>query len=69
MHILDIGLDLRWYGSDHQGPELDINLLGFMFNVKVYDSRHWNYEENRWMTREEADREEETWRSRSTRQS
>lgn len=60
-NILDIGLDLRWRGSDHQGPELDINIFGYMFNIKIYDSRHWNHEKNRWMTGEEAKAEYDEW--------
>jgi len=52
--ILDVGIDLRWRGQDHRGPELDLNILGFMFNVKIYDSRHWNHEKSRWYTDEEA---------------
>lgn len=59
--ILDIGVDLRWQGSDHAGPELDINVLGYMFNVKIYDSRHWNYKEGRWQTDEEAKAEMDEW--------
>jgi hypothetical protein len=52
--ILGIKIDLRWRGRDHQGPEIDLTLLGYMFNVKIYDSRHWNYDEHRWMTDKEA---------------
>lgn len=59
--LLDITIDLRWWGQDHQGPEFDFNLFGFMFNVKIYDSRHWNYEKHRWMTDEEALAEEAEW--------
>ena len=59
--ILNIGIDLRWRGQDHQGPELDLNILGFMFNVKIYDSRHWNHEKGRWYTEEEARLEAEEW--------
>ena len=59
--LLDIGVDLRWQGRDHAGPELDINVLGFMFNVKIYDSRHWNYEMSRWQTDEEAKANMDEW--------
>lgn len=52
--IIDIGLDLRWWGHDHAGPELDINVFGYMFNIKIYDNRHWNWDENRWYTDDEA---------------
>jgi hypothetical protein len=45
-HVFDVAVDLCWWGRDHAGPELDINLWGFMFNMKVYDSRHWNHDEH-----------------------
>lgn len=60
--ILDLNIDLRWWGQDHQGPELDVNLFGFMFNVKIYDSRHWNYEAHRWQTDAEAQTEIDEWK-------
>lgn len=59
--ILDIGIDLRWCGQDHQGPGLDLNLFGYMFNVKIYDSRHWKYDEHRWMTVQETEEELSEW--------
>lgn len=45
---LDFVFDLHWWGSDHQGPEFRIELLGFMFDLKIYDHRHWDYENHRW---------------------
>jgi hypothetical protein len=60
-HLMDVAVDLRWWGQDHAGPELDINILGYMFNMKIYDSRHWNYENNRWQTDAEAQAQEEEW--------
>lgn len=61
--LLNVNMDLRWQGQDHAGPELDVNVFGFMFNVKIYDSRHWNYDEHRWKTDAEAQAEidEYTW--------
>ena len=59
-NLVDIRLDLRWWGSDHQGPEFEIEVLGFFFNVKIYDSRHWNYDANRWETLEDRPTEEES---------
>ncbi len=59
--LLDIGVDLQWWGKDHAGPELDLNFFGYMFNVKIYDSRHWNYEKNRWQTEDEAKTDLEEW--------
>ena len=57
-NLFDLSLDLRWWGSDHQGPEFEVELFGFFFNVKIYDSRHWNYDANRWETEEDRDAED-----------
>jgi hypothetical protein len=60
--IFEVALDLRWWGSDHQGPRLEINVLGYMFMMQLYDCRHWNYDVNRWFSDEDADQEAKEWR-------
>lgn len=35
--------------EDHAGVNLELGLLGYEIHATVYDSRHWNAEENRWM--------------------
>lgn len=47
-HLIDCTVDLHWWGDDHAGPALDLNFLGYMFNVKVYDHRHWDYDNHCW---------------------
>jgi hypothetical protein len=56
--LVNCSVDLHWWGNDHAGPELDLNFLGYMFNFKIYDHRHWNYEENRWETYEDTLKDE-----------
>jgi hypothetical protein len=46
--IFNFIFDLCWRGRDHAGPSVEIGLFGFWSVVKIYDSRHWNYTENRW---------------------
>lgn len=46
--IIDFTLDLHWWGNDHAGPRIDLNVLGYMFNLHIYDHRHWDYENNCW---------------------
>jgi len=46
--LFNFVLDLCWRGQDHAGPSIEIALFGFWINLKMYDSRHWNYDENRW---------------------
>lgn len=43
-----IDLSTKWWGCDHAGPKIYIELLGFMFNLKIYNTNHWNYETNTW---------------------
>lgn len=40
--------------QDHSGFTLDVSLLGFGCDMKLFDSRHWNSKESRWY---EADEE------------
>jgi hypothetical protein len=60
-NLASFDLDLTWFGRDHAGPELTIELLGFMFHVSLQDTRHWNHDEGRFQTYEEAKAEAEEW--------
>jgi hypothetical protein len=40
--------DLHWRGRDHAGPEITIGLLSYVFSVKIYDNRHWDYTKGTW---------------------
>jgi hypothetical protein len=46
--IIDIRLDLSWKGSDHAGPNFEINVIGYMFKIAINDSRHWDFETGKW---------------------
>lgn len=46
--LVDFELDLNWIGRDHSGPSLLIGLLGHYIMCKIYDNRHWDYENNDW---------------------
>ena len=41
-------LDLIPTGTDHASVGFSLTILGFMVDCKVYDSRHWDHEENKW---------------------
>lgn len=34
--------------SDHAGPSLELCLFGYGVEVKIYDTRHWDYDNNCW---------------------
>ena len=57
--LFEIMLDLNWKGHDHAGPDLIIEIFGYFFNIKLYDIRHWHYEESRWETEEDYKSENE----------
>ena len=35
--------------QDHAGLTLEVEVLGFYILFNVYDTRHWNTNDNRWM--------------------
>lgn len=47
--LFHIGFSLSLKG-DHCGPSFDLSILGFEFNIQIYDCRHWNWEANRFYT-------------------
>jgi hypothetical protein len=55
-----IDFHIKWdRATDHAGFRVEIELFGFYFYFQVYDGRHWNYEQNRWMTPGEEEAEGE----------
>lgn len=46
--LFSLLIDLNLGGYDHCGPQFEISIFGFYFNIKIYDSRHWDYENNCW---------------------
>lgn len=44
---------LDWRGRDHAGPSLEIILFRHTLSIRIYDSRHWDYDNNCWMNYEE----------------
>jgi hypothetical protein len=47
-HLFQFELDLRLSGRDHAGPSVEVVFLCLGLTLKIYDSRHWDYEENCW---------------------
>lgn len=33
---------------DHAGPSIEFTILGLFMNFKIYDNRHWDYDNNDW---------------------
>ena len=36
------------HGRDHAGVMIELGLLGYTFCFNIYDTRHWDYTNNRW---------------------
>jgi hypothetical protein len=51
--ILDFSLDTHLTGQHHAGIEFQIELIGLFLDIKFYDNRHWDYENNTWEVYEE----------------
>lgn len=43
-----VRLNTLWRSRHHAGPELELILLRYTLVIKVYDSRHWDYENRTW---------------------
>jgi len=52
-NILEFSFDTIWFGQDHGGIGFDFEVLGYFFSAKIYDIRHWDYENNCWEEYEE----------------
>jgi hypothetical protein len=46
--LLKIVFDLNFKGSDHAGPQIEISFWRYMFDLHIYDHRHWDYRTNNW---------------------
>lgn len=54
-NMFDFNLDLIPWGSHHASIGISITLFGFMVDAKVYDHRHWDYDNDCWEVYDEAE--------------
>jgi hypothetical protein len=40
--------------QDHAGFSVGIGLFGYGINFHIYDTRHWDYETNKWVVYEQS---------------
>jgi len=44
-----VNLEFHWNrNADHAGIGFEIGLLGYDIEFQIYDTRHWDYEHDRW---------------------
>lgn len=45
-----LSVNFNWtIRQSHAGIDIEVGVLGYCVHFTVYDNRHWNYEEGRWM--------------------
>jgi hypothetical protein len=47
-YLFQIEFKFLPYGEDHAGANLMLNLVGWEFEARFYDSRHWDYKNWCW---------------------
>jgi hypothetical protein len=53
---VELSVDLNWRQTDHAGPWITVNLVGWTVDLRIVDNRHWNDETNAWETYESTTR-------------
>ena len=48
-YFFKFDIDLSWNCMDHAGPGIIIEILGIYFAAKLYDHRHWDWDNNTWV--------------------
>ena len=57
-----IGFSFRWDSHcDHAGVMLELNIFRHFFIINLYDNRHWNHDENRYVNYDNPKEVEEYW--------
>ncbi len=45
-----LSINFSWtIRQSHAGLDIELGLLGYCVHFNLYDNRHWNYTEGRWM--------------------
>ena len=47
-HLIEVDFNLK-IRSDHAGARALIGLFGFGIELHFYDTRHWDYDNNKWV--------------------
>jgi hypothetical protein len=51
-------VELKWScRCDHAGPSFDLSLPFAFIHLNIYNTNHWNYEEGRWNTKADYEKE------------
>lgn len=47
-NLFSFEFDSKLTGKDHAGIRFKLNVFGLELEINFYDSRHWDYKNNRW---------------------
>lgn len=47
--IVSFELSLSFRNKDHAGLEIGLGICGVDIAFRIYDTRHWDYENNQWI--------------------
>lgn len=53
--FLEVDIDTCVIGQDHAGIGIVLGLFSYVVCAKIYDNRHWDYENNCWGKYEDRD--------------
>ena len=53
INLIGLDVDLRFSGFDHAGPRAELSLFGYTLAIRIYDRRHWDFDNTRWREYEE----------------
>lgn len=52
-HLINSGFNLTTKG-DHAGIQFELGVFGYSIEFQIYDTRHWDYENNQWENYEKS---------------
>jgi hypothetical protein len=52
-HLINSGFKLTTKG-DHAGVQFELGVFGYSIEFQIYDTRHWDYENNQWENYEKS---------------
>lgn len=51
--FLEVDIDTCIIGQDHAGVGINLGLFYFVISAKMYDNRHWDYTNKKWIEHDE----------------
>jgi hypothetical protein len=48
-NLFEFSIDLRWWGTSHAGPRLELGILGWTVDISLPSNYHWNSETQDWV--------------------